>query len=272
MTHQELYNMLELPAEVVEQLNIYKKNRSFMLEPALLNRLLLRSEWDEALKELQGLLEEDKDGFKLLFEMLDIVCNYSYPKYKEMKISDEIFIETMKFITRFLYWHYEYYGEYKFTQGPWFPRMFSCIEFRVGCLEYEFVEGETREIAMHIPSDAKFDRESVLDSLMEFAKFRNTYFPEWQGVTFTCETWMLAPAMEEILTETSNVLAYKHMFELDEIDPEATWYMGFVFPGHTGEYETLPEKTSLHKKIKAMLLSGKKVGVAKGHLKEEFIV
>ena len=112
MTHQELYNMLELPAEVVEQLNIYNKNRSFMLEPALLNRLLLRSEWDEALKELQGLLEEDKDGFKLLFEMLDIVCNYSYPKYKEMKISDEIFRETMKFITRFLYWQYEYYGEY----------------------------------------------------------------------------------------------------------------------------------------------------------------
>ena len=272
MTHQELYNMLELPAEVVEQLNIYGKNRTFLLDPALQKRLLSRPDWDEALKELQSLLEEDTYNFKLLYEMLDIVCNYSYPKYKEMNISDAVFIDTMKFITRFLYWNYEYYGDYKFTQGPWFPRQLSCIEFRVGCLEYEFVEGETREIAMHIPSDAKFDRASVLDSLKEFGQFRDTYFPEWKGVLFTCDTWMLAPAMEELLNENSNVLAYKHMFDLDSTDPEATWFMGFIYPGHSGNYETLPEKTSLHKNIKAMLLSGKKVGTARGHLKEEFVV
>ena len=106
MTHQELYNMLELPAEVVEQLNIYGKNRTFLLDPALQKRLLSRPDWEEALKELQSLLEEDTYNFKLLYEMLDIVCNYSYPKYKETNISDAVFIDTMKFITRFLYWHY----------------------------------------------------------------------------------------------------------------------------------------------------------------------
>lgn len=272
MTHQELYHLLELPAEVAEQLIRYEKEKSFQLPEGLKVRLFSRADWDGAVKELQSLLEEDTYGFKLLYEMLDLVCTHSYPKYKEIGISDEIFIATMKFITRFLEWHKEYHGEYKFTQGWWFPRQISCIEFRIGALEYEFVEGETREIAMHIPSDAKFDRATVLDSLKEFAALRDTYFPDWKGAPFTCDTWMLAPAMEELLSETSNVLAYKHMFELDEIDEEATWFMGFIFPGYAGELETLPERTSLQKKIKETLLSEKKIGVAKGHLKEEYIV
>ena len=272
MTHKELYQILELQEEVTEQLNKYEENRTFIMTKDLQCRLLSRADRDNAVKELQALLEEDRYGFKLLYEMLDIVCTYSYPEYKKMGISVEIFVATMKFITRFLEWQKEYYGEYKFTQGWWFPRQMSVIEFRVGALEYEFIEGDSREIAMHIPSDAKFDRASVLDSLKEFAVFRDTYFPDWKSVLYTCDTWMLAPAMEEVLNETSNVLAYKHMFELDVIDEEATWFLGFIFPGHAGEFETLPEKTSLQRKIKEALLSGKKIGVAKGHLKEEYIV
>ena len=273
MNHSDLYQMLDIPAEVIKQLNAYQEKRNFTITMELQSRLLSRLEWDEAVKELQSLLEEDSYGFKLLYEMLDIVCTYSYPKYKEMGISDDIFVATMKFITRFLEWHKEYHGEYKFTQGPWFPREMSCVEFRVGVLEYEFVEAETREIAMHIPSDAKFDPESVLCSLKEFAVFRDTYFPDWKGITFTCDTWMLAPAMEELLNETSNVLAYKHMFELDVIDQEATWFMGFIYPGHAGnETKLLPENTGLQKRAKEYLLSGKKIGVAKGHLKEEYLV
>ncbi len=272
MNHQKLYQMLELPTEVTEQLNSYEKIRTFQLPKKLKNRLLSRATWDDAVKELQNLLEDDTYGLKTLWEMLDLVCTYSYPTYKEKSIPDEIFVATMKFITRFLEWHKEYHGEYKFTQAPWFPRQMAVIEFRVGALEYEFVDGDTREIAVHIPSDAKFDRETVLCSLKEFANFRDFYFPEWKGVAFTCDTWMLAPAMEELLGETSNVLAFKHMFELDVIDEEATWFMGFVFPGHAGEYETLPEKTSLQKKIKERLIAGKKIGVARGHLKEEYLV
>ena len=272
MNHNDLYKMLELPAEVVEHLHNYEKERTFQMPAELQKRLLTRMSWDDAVKELQELLKDDTHGFQMLYEMLDIVCKYSYPKYKELKVSNEIFTETMKFITRFLEWHMEYYGEYKYTQALWFPREMAVVEFRIGTLEYEFIDGETREIAVHIPSDAVFNRESVLESLKAFVSFRNEYFPEWQGVNFVCDTWMLAPAMEELLSETSNVLAFKHMFELDVISEDATWFMGFIFPGHENDdFEKLPEKSSLHKKAKAYLLSGKKIGVAKGHLTDEIM-
>lgn len=268
MNHQELYQMLELPEEVVEQLNKYEESRTFHLPEDLKQRLLTRTTWDGAVAELRSLLGEDSLGFPMLWEMLDLVCQYSYGKYKEKGISDKIFVDTMKFITRFLEWDKKYSGEYKFTQAFWFPRQISVSEFRVGALEYEF---EDNDIAVHIPSDAVFTRESVLASLKEFLVFRDRYYPEYKSAKFTCDTWMLAPAMEELLNETSNTLAFKHLFELDEIHPEATWFMGFIFPGHEGELETLPENTGLQRRAKAYLLSGKQIGVAKGHIKEEIL-
>ena len=272
MNHQELYQRLNLPEVVIVKLNNYANIREFQLSEDLKLRIINRLEWDEAVKELQTLLKDDPDGIKILWEMLDLLCNYTYPKYMARDISDEIFIATTKFITRSLEWQNTYYGENKFTKAHWFPRELAAVEFRIGALEYEFVDGDVRKIGVHIPSDAVFTRESVLQSLKDFAVFRNRYFPDWKDVTFTCNTWMLAPAMEELLNETSNILAFKHMFELDTIDLEATWFMGLIFPGYFTELADLPEKSSLQKKAKEYLLSGKKIGVAKGHLRDEFCV
>lgn len=268
MNHQKLYQMLELPEEVIKHLNNYEESREFQLPEELELRLLSRSEWDGAVNELRTLLGEDSHGFHMLWEMLDIVCRYSYEQYRKKGISDEIFIDTMKFITRFLKWDKKHSGEYKFTQAVWFPRQISAIEFRVGALEYEF---EEEDIAVHIPSDALFTKESVLSSLKDFFAFLDTYYPEKKGAKFTCDTWMLAPAMEELLNENSNILAFKHLFELDEIKPDADWFMSFIFPGHEGDIETLPENTGLQKRAKAYMLSGKQIGVAKGHIKEEIL-
>jgi len=95
MNHNDLYKMLELPAEVVEHLHNYEKERTFQMPAELQKRLLTRTTWDDAVKELQELLKDDTHGFQMLYEMLDIVCKYSYPKYKELKVSNEIFTETM---------------------------------------------------------------------------------------------------------------------------------------------------------------------------------
>ena len=268
MNHNELYRILELPMEVVNQLNCYEQTRSVQLPEELQNKILSRSTWDAGIRELQDLLGDDPYGFKILWELLNLACTYSYEVYQKRNISDDIFIATMKFISRFLNEHYHTYRIYKFCWAWWFPRQLAVIEFRIGALEYEFVDGETKEIAVHIPSDANFSKESVLASLREFNIFRTTYFPEWKDVVLTCDTWMLAPALEELLDASSNILAFKHLFEICEIDEEATWFMGWIFPGYEVIDENLPEKTSLQRKAKQYLLSGKKIGVAKGHLIE----
>ena len=77
---------------------------------------------------------------------------------------------------------------------------------------------------------------------------------------------MLMPELEEFLPEGSNILFFKSMFDITHVDYEQNWYMGWIFPGYATVDENLPERTTLHRKLKAHLLSGKKFGIAKGRL------
>lgn len=267
MKSVDLFRMLEFPEEVVEALLEYEKARKADITNTIKEKLLIRSCWEEAIQELKEYLGEDVNGFKILWELLNIVGEYTYEEYRKKDISDEIFVDTMKFCTRYLNEHQKNFVSYRFTMAWWFVRELAFLEFRVGALEYEFVDGEQREIHIHIPSDADFCEESVEASLNAFYKFRKQYFPEWEEVQLVCDSWLLAPALKELLDENSNILAFQERFELDIINLEATWFMTFIYPGHETVDEGLPEKTALQRRMKAYLLEGKKVGVAKGHLK-----
>ena len=137
----------------------------------------------------------------------------------------------MKICSRFLNDHFKTFRKYQFSWAWWLPREISLNEFRIGALEYEFVDGEDREIAVHIPSDADFSEASVDHSIRAFREFANKYFPEWNNVKIVCDTWMLMPELKEMLGENSNIISFQERFEIDTIDREATWYMGWLFPG-----------------------------------------
>lgn len=267
----ELFKMLEIPDEVEKRLVDYGVSRNVEIPDAIKGKIRKRSEWDEGIKELQELLGEDPDGIKILWELLNMAVHISYEEYAERGIPNDIFFATMRFCTRFLCEHYQTYQTYKFVWAWWFPRQLSLQEYRIGALEYEFVDAEEREIAIHIPSDADLRKESVARSIQGFMKFRKKYYPEWENVKLTCDTWMLMPELKELLGEKSNLLAFQSLFEIDTVDYDAVWYMGWIFPGVEHDYEQLPEGTTLQRNMKAYLLAGKKFGIAKGHLKEGVI-
>lgn len=268
MENMELYGLLQIPDEVVKQLVEYGNTRDIQISDTLKNKILDRSEWDEGIKELQELLGDDPNGMKILWELLNIISTYSYEEYVKRNISKDIFVATMKFCTRFLHEHYQTFHTFKFVWAWWFPRQISLSEYRIGALEYEFVDGEDREIAVHIPSDADLRQESVARSIKEFNEFRKRYYLGWEGVMLTCDTWMLMPELKDMLGEDSNIIAFQNLFEIDTVDYNATWYMGWIFPGVENVDEQLPERTTLQRNMKKYLLEGKKFGIAKGHLRE----
>lgn len=266
MKNMELFRLLEIPDEVQEQLIAYGNSRNVEIPKGISDKIRKRSEWDEGIKELQELLGDDPDGMKILWELLNMVSSYSYGEYVRRNIPEDIFTATMKFCTRFLREHDRTFHTYKFVWAWWFPRQISLNEYRIGALEYEFVEGEDREIAVHIPSDADLRKASVAQSIKEFYEFRKKYYPEWETVKLTCDTWMLMPELKELLGEESNIIAFQNLFEIDTVDYDATWYMGWIFPGVEKVDEFLPEETSLQRNMKKYLLDGRKFGIAKGHL------
>ena len=133
-----------------------------------------------------------------------------------------------------------------------------------GVLEYELIDGAEKEIAVHIPSDADMCIESVRKSLSDFYKFCNQFFPEWVAVKLTCDSWMMMPELEKFLGENSNIVKFQKLFTIENIDRDATWYMGWIFPGYEIINNELPENTTLQKELKRYLLDGNKFGIAKG--------
>lgn len=267
MKNIELYRLLKIPNEVEKLLVDYENSRNIHVSGEIINKILKREQWDEGIKELEGLLSDDNDGIKILWELLNIAKDYSYMEYKRRKIPDDIFAATMKFCTRFLYEYYNIFHTWKFTWAWWFPRQISLNEYRIEALEYEFIDKDNREIAIHIPSDADLRKESVASSIKAFNIFRNKYYPEWKDISMTCETWMLMPELKELLGDDSNIVLFQNLFETDYIDYEATWYMDWIFPGVNKIDGELPDGTALQRNLKKYLLEGRKFGIAKCHLK-----
>lgn len=267
LDHKYLYELLELPHEVRTLLNAYGAERTQEIPEEIYCTLFVREKWDEGIKELQCYLGDDPAGMKILWEQLNILCQYTYGEYVKRGISEDIFTATMKFCTRFLYEHYAVWGTFKYVWAWWFPRQIAVQEFRIGALEYELIDGEEREVAVHIPSDADMSADSVQASLSAFYSFRETYYEDWKDVKLTCDTWMLMPELQEFLGMNSRIVAFQRLFQVDDINREATWYMGWIYPGYDVVDDKLPEKTLLQRKLKKYLLEGKKFGIARGHIK-----
>lgn len=267
MTSIELYELIKLPIGVIEQLKQYESHRKSDIPSEIREKIFIRECWDEGIKELQAYLGEDPYGINILWEQLNLVCSYSYDEYIKRGIPISIFAATFGFVTRFVSGTKDTNGKYKYDWAWWLQRQITLQEFRIGSLEYEFVESNGhREIEVHIPSDANMSIEALSKSVMNFLDFVEKYMADWRNVAITTFTWMLMPELEEFLPKESNILMFKSLFDIDYVDYEQNWYMGWIFPGYSEVNENLPEKTTLHRKLKEHLLSGKKFGIAKGHL------
>lgn len=267
MTSQELYELIKLPVGVVEQLKQYEKHRKGDIPAEIREKLFVREYWDDGIKELQAYLGDDPYCINILWEQLYFVLSYTYEEYIQRGIPISIFANTFEIVTRFISGTKDICGKYKYDLAWWLQRQITLQEFRIGSLEYEFVESkEHREVKVHIPSDADMSKETLCQSVMDFLRFQKEYMPNWRDVAITTSTWMIMPELEEFLPKNSNILAFKSLFDIDHVDYEQNRYMKWIFPGYSEINENLPERTSLQRKLKEHLLSGKRFGIAKGHL------
>lgn len=269
MTLKELCEQIALPGEVTKTV-IFQADR-IKEKPLteLLQGLTEADNYRQAQKELTEALGEDEGGMKQLACML-LAALLSYEKYKEKGISREVFTDTMKCFTRFVKEHQESYGVYGFDRGFWTGRQLSMLLFRIGELEYEFLEDTTlygkKVIDIHIPSDARLTAEACLESAEKAGKFLKTYFAEKADLPFMCCSWLLSPALESLLPKEANINRFRGLFVLEEWQKEEEDFMQWVYKRTDYCLEELPEETSLQKKMKEYLLAGGKVGTAKGKL------
>jgi len=114
-------------------------------------------------------------------------------------------------------------------------------------------------INFHIPRGADFTPTIVEESIQKGAELMARYYPECKFRYTVCTSWMLDPKLLDILPEGSKIAYFiRHFLLHPSGDTAGTACMSYVFPGENDvATENLPEKTSLQRGIKNMMLGGK---------------
>ncbi len=266
MQLSELCRLIDLPAEMTQPVLAFDQTYDPAPLDHLTPRLRQRPNWESAVKDLQALLGDDPAGVKILACLLRCALQ-THQAYIERGLPDRIFIDTMKFFSRFVRFHHEVYGTHAFTWAWWVPRQLSLNEFRIGSLEYEIVEtADTRRLLVHIASDSDLSTPGLRESYLHARRFFAEYFPACADTPMECESWMLCPVLAELLPPHSRVLGFQRAFTVHGVDAENPGFLQWVYGRKDLPLADLPERTSLQRKMKTHLLGGGKVGWAFGTL------
>ncbi len=207
--------------------------------------------------------EANQNGLLILYFHLKAAC-LSFEKYAEKGISNEIFTETMKCFSRFVNEHKTSFYKTGFDRAFWTYRQLSLQLFRIGQLEYEIIS--PKESAIHIPSDADISLDKCRASFEEYCEFLASTF-KMRPSRFSLDSWLISPALDELLEPSSKIISFKNCFELEEWNKDSDEYKQWIFGKDNISVDEMPELTSLQRKAKALLRRGGKIGTAQGFLK-----
>lgn len=265
MELKELYHLIDLQPEIIQELEIAGSRINLMEIDVYLRRLTDIKTAAQAYQSLTTLLKDDPGQLKMLYCQMECARRV-YEKYREKRIPDKYFVDTMKCFTRFIEECREKNGRYYFDRGWWTYRQLSMTLFRVGTLEYEFCTHEGEPVmGIHIPSDADLSRDSVDGSLKQAGEFFRNYFSDYKYNKYTCDSWLLSSALLPLLPEKSNIRSFQQRFHIIRENAEDKEYIEWVFQAAADTaYENLPENTSLQRKIKKFMLEGGTVGASYG--------
>lgn len=268
-TLEEICEMLLIPEEIRPEIFAFDREFDYKEAENLFPLLCRRETWEEARKALKEKLFHDERGIRILTVMLHCLGTITYEQYQQKGIPDEIFVETQKCFTRFIQEYRDSYGRFGFDRDFWTVRQMGSVLFRIGELEYEFDthEGEA-VLSIHIPSDAVLTPENCDSSLASAEQFFREFYPEKAGLRYFCESWLLSPALKELLKPESNIIRFQNKFDILSWDRESKEYEMWVFQKQGLSPEELPENSSLQRNMKKFILDGGKVGEACGVLKK----
>lgn len=222
-----------------------------------------------AYENLNKRFKDENDNTAILACYL-LACLKVYDDYKLNGIKEEIFIDTMACFSRFIEECKEKIGTYDFDRAWWTHKQVSQVIYRIGELEYEFISKE-KYISIHIPSDALLTKEKLEESFQLLFEFIKKHKKEYIGKQVKCDTWLLSPKLKEILPENSKILNFQNCFDIIKVDENNDCCFVWVFKqNYHNNFESLPENTSLQRKIKNIMTNNGHLGSATGTLKEKY--
>ncbi len=212
-------------------------------------------------------LHPDPDGWKMLTVMLCAACLAQKPM-EQQGMGMDVYLATMGMFSRFVEEHRRQFGRYGFDRDWWAWRVLCGRLVRLGALEYEQAEHQGPAFGelvpgrpclyLHIPSDADLSDEARRQS---YARAR----ARWE-LPIGCESWLLAPALDQLLPADSRLRRFRADFIPGPADEDAEDFYQWLFQGEK-QPDRLPQTTGLQRAAKAWLEKGGKIGSGWGCLR-----
>ena len=234
----------------------------------------------------EEVLKKQESGLWFLWLYSNMACE-TYDRYMEQGISETIFSDTFQDIRFWCENSEREFGTMGLAVYEWFYRHIDMVLFRLGRLQFEIMEMEhsvvsmknegedfavlplkevriekgTNVINIHIPQGESLTWEGCEKSLETARDFWGSDKP------YVCHSWLLYPGLDKVLSEKSNIREFRKHFRVlqnDYKEREAEWR---VFGKVLKNVVDYPEETSLQRRVKEYLLSGKSLGNGWGVLK-----
>lgn len=257
MTRDELMNGIQLPPEAQEIV----KHTPIPAEEFVRMKNLFLQDFPEFLRQAER--KENSPQWLLCFYVtMGPEC---FPRFQEKGVSKDIFFATLKDITIWTRTGLRRHGRYGLCQPQWVAKGLRMELFRLGRLQFEPVRQEdgTPVLNVHIPEDGPLKPEEVTASFQQARDFFASS-PEPYS-RFVCESWLLFPALGQLLPPDSNILQFQKLFQLRETDCRSRQAEERIFGFVSDSPADYPVHTSLQKQARAYLMTGKPLGTGLGY-------
>lgn len=111
-------------------------------------------------------------------------------------------------------------------------------------------------MSLHIPRRADISMEALDRAVASAKEIMEKRFPDMQGREIYCSSWLLDPRYREILGPDARMTKFMERFVKHPQWNAGTSPFGYVFPKFVKDLSTLPENTTLQRKLKKMYMDG----------------
>lgn len=113
-------------------------------------------------------------------------------------------------------------------------------------------------LAVHIPPTGILSREACAESYRRAVEIFGRLAPQEKIMAFTCESWMMAPELGDLLKPDSRLLEFQKPYLRHPIPTQGKDVFNFVFKTRSSDCDlsALPEDTSLQRALKRRYLAG----------------
>ncbi len=202
---------------------------------------------------------------------------YSAEEYADDKerrgISKEIIIKSLSEICGFIKANEEVIGRMGTSSYfHWLSVHGQGKLFRINEFMYELaMHNEKNAVGIHIPPKTRLNVYENLKSFREAMEFFDKYYPELEMTGLICESWLLSREIEEVMGGSTNITRFGDMFDRYDVGDtkgESVFWRVYNIAG-VPPIETLPENTTMQKRMKEYMLSGKRVYACGGFISRE---